>query len=67
MALLLGDAPRDGGHIYMYVTALRAMAKCVVHHYQGQKRLSDGCGTNTHTWIMTPFGDHLNSLAVLVN
>jgi hypothetical protein len=64
---LLGDAPRNSGHIYMDVTTLRTMAKRMVHHYQSQKRLSDGCGTNTHTWIMTPFGDHLNSLAVLVN
>jgi hypothetical protein len=51
----------------MHVTTLRTMAKRMVHHYQSQKRLSDGCGTNTHTWIMTPFGDHLNSLAVLIN
>jgi hypothetical protein len=63
----LSDASRDGGHIHMHVTALRAMAQRMVHNHHSQKRLGNGRSANTHAWVMPPFSDHLNSLAVLVD
>ena len=43
------------------------MAQRMVHHHQCQKRLSNGCGADTHTWVVAAFGHHLHRMAVLVN
>ena len=49
------------------VAALGSVLQHMVDHHQCQHGLGNGCCTNTHAWVVTALGEHLNSIALRVN
>src|SRR5690606_6296013 len=66
-SLLSADAGRNHWHIVLDCTVLSAMPQQVIHQYQCQHGLGDGCCPDTDTGIMTPFGDDFHWITVNID
>jgi hypothetical protein len=61
---ILRDFPRDARRLAYHIATLRAMAQGMIHQDQRQHGFGNRRRTDANTGVVTPFGGHLNGIAV---